>query len=146
MDNHDEAAIAILRAIVGRIIPPDQDPGALELGTDRYVMAQLSRDAGGAAAAIWQGLAQLDALARERFGRGFVQLATDEQDGLIALNQQTDWFVALAELTAEGFYADPANGGNRDALSWRMIGYEHRLPDGPNGPMPSTRTEARDEP
>jgi gluconate 2-dehydrogenase gamma chain len=26
-------------------------------------------------------------------------------------------------LTIEGFYSDPGNGGNRDAVAWRMIGF-----------------------
>jgi hypothetical protein len=36
-------------------------------------------------------------------------------------------FVALlAEQCAEGFYADPRQGGNKDTISWRMIGFEER--------------------
>ncbi len=27
---------------------------------------------------------------------------------------------------AEGYYGDPANGGNRDGVAWRMIGFEVR--------------------
>jgi Gluconate 2-dehydrogenase subunit 3 len=125
----------ILRAVIGRIIPADQDPGALELGADLYVMARLLENEP-LAQSIRHGLAQLDAAAKTRFGSAFDQLSGDDQDGLIAAQPQAKWFASLAELTAEGFYADPANGGNRDALSWRMIGYEHRLPDGPNGPKP----------
>jgi hypothetical protein len=26
----------------------------------------------------------------------------------------------------EGFYGDPGNGGNRNAVSWHMIGFEVR--------------------
>ena len=37
-------------------------------------------------------------------------------------------FARLVELAHEGFYADPGNGGNRDAVSWRMIGYETHVP------------------
>ena len=29
----------------------------------------------------------------------------------------------MVEHVLEGFYADPGNGGNRDAVSWKMIGY-----------------------
>ena len=48
--------------------------------------------------------------------------------------EESDWFRQLVELTAEGFWADPGNGGNRDARSWAMIGYRHGLPEGPSGP------------
>jgi gluconate 2-dehydrogenase gamma chain len=30
----------------------------------------------------------------------------------------------LVNHTMEGFYSDPGNGGNRDAVSWKMIGFE----------------------
>ena len=40
----------------------------------------------------------------------------------------------LIDLAAEGFYADPANGGNRDGASWRMIGYDPLLPARPSAP------------
>jgi len=123
----------LLRAVIGRIIPPDQHPGALDLGADHYVVAQLSADPG-LAAAVSRGLDDVHALATARCGRGFADLLTSQQDELLTLGQKADWFVALAELTAEGFYANPANGGNRDAMSWRMIGYQQRLPEGPDGP------------
>ncbi|MDB5529406.1 MAG: hypothetical protein JWR51_2509 [Devosia sp.] len=145
MDDTAKPATATLLAVIDRIIPADQDPGALDLGTDHYVMAQLSSQAG-LAASVWAGLAQLDDLADTRFNAVFAKLTAEQQDALIALHQQADWFAALAELTAEGFYADPANSGNRDALSWRMIGYQHRLPEGPNGPMPKADMEPGDAP
>ena len=33
------------------------------------------------------------------------------------------FFAQLWELTLEGFFADPVYGGNRDMISWRMIGF-----------------------
>jgi gluconate 2-dehydrogenase gamma chain len=36
------------------------------------------------------------------------------------------WFRMLVEHAMEGYYGDPGNGGNRDAVSWRMIGFEVR--------------------
>jgi Gluconate 2-dehydrogenase subunit 3 len=125
---------ALLRVVVDRIIPADEDPGALALGTDRYVMAQLGGEAVVWAEDIAAGLAGLEALARLDFGQPFEELAEADKDRLIEVVEQQPWFGALAELAAEGFYADPGNGGNLEARSWAMIGYEHRLPDGPSGP------------
>ena len=123
-----------LRAAIDRIIPRDSDPGAIDLGTENYVRAQLAGDASGHAEAIAAGLAGLDQAATARFGAGFASLTEAQRDELLAGFADEGWFTALAELVAEGFYADPGNGGNRDAASWSMIGYEHRLPDGPDGP------------
>jgi hypothetical protein len=122
-----------LRAVIDRIIPADQDPGALELGTDHYVLSQLSGEAVEFLEDILAGLDALDLAARLRFGRLFAGLPDGEKDALLGEIEKQPWFLALAELTAEGFYADPANGGNLGARSWQMIGYEHRLPDGPSG-------------
>ncbi len=132
-----ELAGDLLRAAIDRIIPADADPGALDLGTQNYVRAQLAGDAKGHAGAIAAGLAELEQAAQSRFGSGFASLAGAERDELLGAVAGTAWFAALAELVAEGFYADPGNGGNRDAASWSMIGYQHRLPEGPNGPTAS---------
>jgi gluconate 2-dehydrogenase gamma chain len=34
------------------------------------------------------------------------------------------FFRLLVAHTAEGYYSDPGNGGNRDRISWKMIGFE----------------------
>lgn len=117
-----------LRAAIDRIIPRDADPGALDLGTDSYVIAQLEGDAPPQRNLIEAGLAAL--------APGFAALDENARDAALATVATEPWFIALSELVAEGFYADPGNGGNRDARSWAMIGYEHRLPDGPDGPAP----------
>lgn len=33
------------------------------------------------------------------------------------------FFTSLLQMTMEGFFADPVYGGNKDMLSWRMIGF-----------------------
>ncbi|HVY51620.1 MAG TPA: GMC family oxidoreductase, partial [Devosia sp.] len=127
----------LLRAVVDRLIPADADPGALDLGTQDYVMRQLDGEARGHAQSIAAGLADLDTAVRARHGTGFAALPDAHKDSALATVQSEPWFAALAELCAEGFYADPGNGGNSGARSWAMIGYEHRLPEGPDGPPPA---------
>jgi len=134
--------LAALRALLDRLIPADDFPGALAAGTDAFVIALLAGDCAAEAPALALGLIQLDAEAAARHGQPFASLAPVAQDALLAALEQnrpaTAWpapltaavfFNRLVDLAAEGFYADPANGGNRDAASWRMIGYEPRLPD-----------------
>lgn len=114
----------LLDAVIDRIIPADEDPGALDLGTPAYVRARLAANPD-LARKIEQGLAGLGA---------FAALDTSERDAVLLAIEDHDWFVALVELTAEGFWADPDNGGNRNAGSWTIIGYRHGLPEGPSGP------------
>ncbi|MET0429090.1 MAG: hypothetical protein ABW026_11410, partial [Microvirga sp.] len=79
----------------------------------------------------------LDALSttlHEGRGRTEPEPVGAELDAALQGVATTPWFKVLIELAAEGYYADPGNGGNSGARSWAMIGYEHRLPDGPDGP------------
>ena len=115
----------ILRAVLDRIVPPDHDGGAVAFGAEAYLerhFAESPEDR----AAIEVGLAVLPA--------DFDQLNVAQQDYLLRAVETEPWFRRLAELTNEGVYADPGNGGNPGAASWKMVGYEHRLPEGPTGP------------
>ena len=92
---------------------------------------------------------QLDAETVARHGpyQTFATLLPTQQDALLAdlaaarpmtpwppQLPAAPWFHRLVELAHEGFYADPANGGNRDGASWRMIGYDPLLPARPSAP------------
>lgn len=114
----------LLDAIIDRIIPADDDPGALALGTPAYVRARLAEDPA-LARDVAEGIAGLT---------DFAVLDTAGRDAALRSIEGSAWFGELVELTAEGFWADPGNGGNRAALSWAMIGYRHGLPEGPSGP------------
>ena len=113
--------LAVLRAVLDAIIPPDADPGATDLGVDDFVLSILANERAPDEPMIRAGL--------ERLGGDF--LASDPEARTARLTQVADqpWFVRLAELAAEGYYADPDNGGNHDARSWAMIGYQPRLPE-----------------
>ena len=126
--------IGLLRAVMDRIIPRDQDPSATDLGVDRYILRQMQLGAVSEAHGILAGISALAETARLRQGSMFQDLSDDEQDQILREVASEPWFQVLAELVAEGYYADPGNGGNADARSWAMIGYEHRLPEGPSGP------------
>lgn len=131
--------LTALRALLDRLIPPDDFPGAVGAGVETYVLRQLQGDLAAQAPAVAAGLRQLDTEARARHGRTFAALAAAQQDGLLAgleagqtaadwPSSAADFFNLMVNLAAEGFYADPGNGGNRGALSWKMIGYDPRLP------------------
>jgi hypothetical protein len=126
-------AEATLRAVIDRIVPADRDPGALDLGADRFVQARLVADPA-AARRIAAGLGALEAAAAARHRAGFAALAPEARTALLEAHETEAWFVDLVTLTTWGFYADPDNGGNAGAASWAMIGYRHGLPDGPSGP------------
>jgi hypothetical protein len=127
-------AVDVLREVIDRIIPRDAHPSATDLGVDRYILQQMLAGAIPDQDRIRAGLEALSTAIREKGGRTEPKLDVRELDAMLQGAATAPWFQALIELAAEGYYADPGNGGNAGAQSWAMTGYEHRLPDGPDGP------------
>src|SRR6195256_1759601 len=132
-----EPQLATLRALVDRIIPPDDFPSGWDAGVGDYLARQFERDLRSQVACYQAGLAALDAEAQASAGVSFAALDADAQDALLSRIEAggitTPWpidaaafFRAAVEHAMEGFYSDPGNGGNRDGVSWRMIGFEVR--------------------
>jgi hypothetical protein len=136
----DDPTLAVLHAAIDRIVPPDDFPGAWDAGVGDYILGQLAGDLRHLAPLLEAGLAALDAEARAAHGLPFAVLVPVLQDLLLGSVERGDiaavwpvppreFFALLVHLTMEGYYADPGNGGNRDGIAWRMIGYDPRLPE-----------------
>jgi len=126
---------ATLRALIDRIIPTDDFPGGWEAGVGEYLDRQFAGDLCHLLDWYRAGLDALEVEARMTAGVNFAELAPAAQDELLRLVEvgevAADWpvdpagfFRTAAEHAAEGYYGDPGNGGNRDGVSWRMIGFE----------------------
>ena len=128
---------ATLEAATGRIIPADRDPGALEAGVVDYIENTLATYEAEHVPLYVDGIQELDRLAGERFAsEAFVQLRTEQQDQILAHleEKRSPFFALLLEHTMQGFYGDPRHGGNRDRVSWKMIGFPG--PSHPEGYQP----------
>ena len=79
-------------------------------------------------------IAVLDLLDR-RSGRRFADLDPAAQQAVLDSLADDPEYLWFAHLVNAGFYADPANGGNDDAVSWRMLDWS---PD-PAGGWPEPR-------
>ena len=115
--------------------PRTSFPGGVEAGVCDYLLRQLGADLAHLEADYPRFVDALNAEAQAAHGMGFAALGDAQQDNLLTRVEQgevrADWpldaasfFAQFAEHCAEGFYSDPGNGGNRDGVSWRMIGYE----------------------
>lgn len=79
------------------------------------------------------GIAGLTAYCQGQFQKVFSALSNEERDkvltdlenGVIELNgiDAKLFFQQVLGNTMEGFFADPVYGGNRDMVSWKMIGF-----------------------
>ncbi|HEV8324977.1 MAG TPA: gluconate 2-dehydrogenase subunit 3 family protein [Myxococcota bacterium] len=126
-----------LRAAVARLLPADEDPGALELGAFEYLEAQLATPTFSALHRTFVfGGVTLDRLALMRGGARFHTLEPAVQDDVLLelahgvdLKRDLDtreFFVKLLNFTVEGCLAPPRYGGNRDGLGWKMVGFDPR--------------------
>ena len=120
---------------MNRIIPQDDFPNAWEAGVGDYLARQFERDLHAQVETYELGLEALEAESRAVAGQGFTELDASTQDGIlnrietgqVALSwpvDPTEFFHMVIEHVMEGYYSDPGNGGNRDSIAWRMIGFE----------------------
>jgi gluconate 2-dehydrogenase gamma chain len=120
---------------MNRIIPQDDFPDAWEADVGDYLARQFERDLRSQVEIYRLGLEALEAESQAFAGQGFTELDASTQDailnrietGQVALPWPVDptrFFHMVIEHVMEGYYSDPGNGGNRDSISWRMIGFE----------------------
>jgi gluconate 2-dehydrogenase gamma chain len=116
-------------AICEQIIPADNYPGASQAGVVNFIDLQLTRHYKKHQSSYRKGVAGVDAASRKRFGKPFAELAFERQTELLAEveNNGSEFFDLIRTHTMQGFYGDPRHGGNRGAVSWKMLG----LPDPP---------------
>jgi len=79
------------------------------------------------------GIKAANAWTRKTYGKDFDRLSAAEREaalkamdaGKAEFNEinSKQFFEMLLQSAMEGFFADPIYGGNRDKVSWRMVGY-----------------------
>jgi len=121
-----------LKAICDQIVPADDYPSASQTGVLDYIDRQLIRHYKRHQDAYRAGLTQADDLSRKRFGQALSALTQVQQLQIVTDLEQQDrsFFELVREHTMEGFYGSPRHGGNRDAVSWQMLGLAEPPPLG----------------
>ncbi|HEY4386566.1 MAG TPA: gluconate 2-dehydrogenase subunit 3 family protein, partial [Ktedonobacteraceae bacterium] len=124
-----------LQALVDRIIPADEYASGWQAGVGDFIQRILTTDLADSIPFVTDGLKLVQQESHARHNHtDFAHLLPETQDALIAdllANKiSVDWTVSatafinlIIRLSIQGFYSDPENGGNRDALAWEMINY-----------------------
>jgi gluconate 2-dehydrogenase gamma chain len=123
-------------AMTGRIIPTDDQPGAIEADCVNFIDKALANEDAAAAPDFLAGLVCLEALCNESEGMPFTALSADRQDDVLASLEAnsanpwpskaptaTDFFETVRVMTIMGFMADPKYGGNAGMVGWRVARY-----------------------
>ncbi|NRF47723.1 gluconate 2-dehydrogenase subunit 3 family protein [Pseudomonas stutzeri] len=79
------------------------------------------------------GIEQLGRHCQATFGKRFSELEGDQRDEVLRKMESGDiafegigskvFFEQILQNAMEGFFADPIYGGNRDMVSWKMLGF-----------------------
>jgi gluconate 2-dehydrogenase gamma chain len=123
-----------INAFAVQIIPSEEDsPGAQEAGVVYYIDRSLAGFMRDLQPLYRRGLQILSDLSTDGFGGEFSTLSLSQQAELVealevrAAEDPDDFagqfFRILCEHTVQGFFGDPAYGGNRDAVGWKLVGF-----------------------
>ena len=79
------------------------------------------------------GLAALDVYCQQQYGKAYAQLDASVQDAVLTAMEANrlalgpveskPLFEMMLQNVREGFLADPVYGGNKDMVSWKMLGF-----------------------
>jgi gluconate 2-dehydrogenase gamma chain len=113
-----------LAALCDQIIPADGWPSASEAGVVTFIDRQLTGPYRRHRKAYRRGLEDTEKLAASRFGVELAHASAAQQLQITqAIEQQNSTFFELVRRhTLQGYYGSPRHGGNKDAVSWRMLG------------------------
>jgi gluconate 2-dehydrogenase gamma chain len=138
------AGFATLSAVCERVLPRDQDPGAIDLGVPEYIDGMAATPE---LAPVREMLAKvlpiLDKEAGKRFGgKAFVDVEPAQQDAILDTWQHGNesrqhFFDVIVSLTMEGAFGDPKYGGNTGGRGFAMIGFTPDPPLKKMAPMPT---------
>ena len=143
----DDLQMATLQALVDTIIPPDDYPGGWEAGVGDYLLRQFDGDLADMLPGYRRFLDRLERDAQSAHGTSFAKMTPRQRtemlqelekehvpdDNIFRRLTMADnlkdlegaaFFAGIVEHCGEGYYSDPGNGGNRDGVAWRMVGFE----------------------
>lgn len=148
---------SLMDAIVEQIIPTDEWPGAKDAGCTNYIDKQLVGPLARHQEKYRNGLAEIKISCEIIYQKQFEKLQWDEQTNflkkmeagklseLIDINTvqaenvgvwqnrlDVEFFRLVREHTMQGFYGSPRHGGNKDYVSYRMVGLDYPFVVGQN--------------
>jgi gluconate 2-dehydrogenase gamma chain len=137
------ASFATLSAICERLLPRDEDPGAVDLGVPHYIDGILAEPIlATAREMVLTAVSKMDRECRKRHANTpFYEASPEQQDEILRVWQKgsdggVKYFHALLRLTLEGAFGDPKYGGNTDGRGFAMIGFKPDPPFMKMAPMP----------
>jgi len=113
-------------AFAVQIFPTDDTPGAKEANVVRLVDFALSEIEPHNKEDFAKALHALNDQAKKANPQAasFAALAPAKQTEVMKSMEKSDDFGILRAYTLVGFFCDPADGGNKDKVGWKLIGFK----------------------
>jgi len=133
-----------LIAICECIVPADDAPGATDAGVIYYIDKQLFGYFKKHQESYKNGLIALQYDCNNLFGKKFETLSMEKQIDYLELMERDDpslkwgevkpssFFNMIIDHTMQGFYGSPRHGGNKNYVSYKMMGIDYPLVVGQN--------------
>lgn len=134
----DKQEIILLDAIVEQIIPADDFPGGRWANVSNFIDKQLDSYYRKHQSAYREGLAAFEKTVTGMKGKKFEELPFVEQATILEKMEageftgeywndhpSANFFDMIRQHSLQGFYGSPAHGGNRDYISYRMLGLDY---------------------
>ena len=139
----DEAIL--VDAIAEQIIPPDEWPGGKDSGVTNFIDKQLAGPYKRYQVVYRKGLSAIQESCDKIYQKKFEELPWQEQtlflekmeSGQMKENAWSggfdkEFFGLIRDHTMQSYYGSPIHGGNRNKMSYRMIGLDYPLIIGQN--------------
>ena len=113
-------------AFASQVFPTDDTPGAKEANVVRFADYALSQIEPQNKADFTKALQALHDQAQKvnPQSSSFVALTSAQQIEAMKAMEKTGHFGILKFYTLAGFLGDPADGGNKDKVGWKLIGFK----------------------
>jgi gluconate 2-dehydrogenase gamma chain len=128
----------LLAALADQIIPPDEWPGGAESGCVHYIDTQLAGPYKRYIEDYHKGLAAIQQSCHSRYQHAFEEIPSADQTAFLhslesgSLNDPAwsngfdkRFFELIRNHCLQGFYGSPRHGGNKDYVSYRMMGLDY---------------------
>ena len=130
----NEQELRTLAAFMDTLIPPDEYPGGWD-GAGNYLLNQIASNLKDEMPIYKEAVKVLKIVSNAEYQMDYYELNEQQryriikelENGTIASpisGSPPAWITHAVRHTAEGYYANPENGGNPETLSWKMIGFE----------------------
>jgi gluconate 2-dehydrogenase gamma chain len=129
--------VRILEAACEQIIPADKDPGAKEANVVNFIDKQIVSYYKMHQNTYRIGIAGIQETSKILFNQSFEKLSFDQQYQIMLSleageakgkiweeNSSAAFFELIREHTIQGFYGSPKHGGNKNYVSYKMIGID----------------------